>query len=106
MRVDHQPKKHTRSPLVQCAICFGGIKKPNTQGKTLACTAKHVFHQKCIWKWLVRHEGSVATCPLCREPVDKFPEYQCQYNEHVHYINALEAFYKDRAIVSPAFATP
>lgn len=82
-------------PAVQCAICFGTIKKPKTQSKTLTCAAQHMFHQRCIWNWLVRHSGPKATCPLCREPVDKYPASQCLHNEYVHYINALQKCLRD-----------
>lgn len=67
-----------------CSICFFKILKPS-QTKTLDCTFHHSFHQKCIWKWLVKSN----TCPLCRESVSKYPRYGCEYNEYVHYVNAL-----------------
>ena len=73
------------SPIIeQCSICYYNIKK-NSQKKTLSCTGNHSFHQKCIWKWIV-HNNS---CPLCRETVSKYPSYQCEYNEYLHYVNAL-----------------
>ena len=67
----------------QCSICFFKIKK--SQNKKLDCSYNHSFHQKCIWKWIVKSN----TCPLCREKVSKFPSYNCEYNEYIHYINAL-----------------
>lgn len=70
----------------QCSICYFQIKKPS-QMKVLGCTGCHAFHQKCIWKWIVRNNS----CPLCREVVQKYPSYQCEYNEYLHYVNALSS---------------
>ena len=67
----------------QCSICFYKIRE--TQMKVLNCTYNHSFHQKCIWKWLTK----TNTCPLCREKVSSLPSYNCEYNEYIHYINAL-----------------
>ena len=67
----------------QCYICFYKIK--DNQKKTLTCSFGHVFHMKCIWKWLVISNN----CPLCRETVKSYPDYQCPYNEYIHYVNAL-----------------
>ena len=66
---------------VFCSICFTNVKK-KTQMKQLKCD--HKFHMKCIWKWLVKN----PSCPICRVSVNKFPEYDCPYNEYVHYVNA------------------
>lgn len=66
-----------------CSICFYKIKK--SQMKTLHCAYNHSYHQKCIWRWLVKSN----TCPLCRERVSSLPGYDCEYNEYIHYINAL-----------------
>lgn len=67
----------------QCSICFFKIKQ--SQMKVLTCKYNHSFHQKCIWKWLTK----TNTCPLCREKVNNLPSYNCEYNEYIHYINAL-----------------
>lgn len=70
--------------LKTCCICFYKIKK-KTQTKTLSCQFNHAFHQKCIWKWLVKHD----TCPMCRGKVSVYPTIDCEYNEYHHYIMAL-----------------
>lgn len=67
-----------------CAICFMLIKK-KTQEKKLDCHAEHSFHQRCIWKWIVKNNS----CPTCRQPVNKYPSYPCNYNEHHFYLDAL-----------------
>lgn len=64
-----------------CSICLTNIRK-NSQRKTLTCN--HSFHMKCIWKWLVK----TSTCPLCRESANITPEYDCPYNEYIHFVNA------------------
>lgn len=65
----------------QCSICYYTIKQ--SQMKTLICN--HSFHMKCIWNWLVLSN----ICPLCRIEVSKYPEYGCQENEYIYYVNAL-----------------
>lgn len=77
----------------KCCICFYKIKK--TQKKTLTCRFNHEFHQKCIWKWLVKHD----TCPLCRENVSVYPSTNCEYNEYYHYIMALSQKFKETQLV-------
>lgn len=64
-----------------CSICFTNVQKV-TQVKTLSCG--HDFHMKCVWKWIVKN----PSCPICREPVDKLPAYDCPYNEYIHFVNA------------------
>lgn len=57
-------KKITSSdPLLQedCTICMEPF-KCNEFKRTLAC--EHVFHKKCVDKWLKKHEDN--KCPLCR----------------------------------------
>ena len=66
-----------------CNICFHKVK--NSQLKTLKCSGKHKFHMKCIWLWIIRNN----TCPLCRETVSKIPEPNCEYNEYIHFVNAI-----------------
>lgn len=70
--------------FTQCPICYFKIKK-SSQMKVLGCQGNHAFHQKCIWKWLVKSN----TCPLCRDTVSMYPSFQCEFNEYHHYINAL-----------------
>ncbi len=70
--------------FTQCSICYFKIKKLS-QKKVLDCQGNHTFHQKCIWKWLANNN----TCPLCRDVVSKYPSFQCEFNEHYHFINAL-----------------
>lgn len=68
--------------MIQCPICFFSIK--DSQCKTLLCSGKHKFHQKCIWPWIIKKN----TCPLCRDEVSSLPSYKCPFNEYIHFINA------------------
>lgn len=74
----------TIDEFVTCSVCFYKIKS-ESQTKVLDCSAQHRFHQKCIWKWIVRNN----TCPLCRETVSKYPPLGSAYNEYQHFIHAL-----------------
>ncbi|GBN92057.1 hypothetical protein AVEN_266871-1 [Araneus ventricosus] len=48
----------------ECIICF---EKLETDTFPLNCL--HVYHLKCIERWISK--GS-RTCPICRAPVDEF----------------------------------
>eukprot|EP01083_Nonionella_stella_P126835 384152_1 len=48
-----------------CTICFEAFEPHDSIGK-LMCN--HIFHKQCIYSWLKKN----ATCPLCREDVEKF----------------------------------
>lgn len=76
--------KDTPDDLYVCSICFFKIKK-RSQIKMLECAANHRFHQKCIWKWIVKNNS----CPMCRQIVSKYPAFNCEYNEYHHYIHAM-----------------
>jgi hypothetical protein len=64
----------------QCSICFYRIKPVHR--KQLRCMGQHVFHMKCIWRWLVR----TNTCPVCRDVVSTHPEPGCPFNEYQHFV--------------------
>ena len=55
----------------QCSICFEEIvvQISGTYNHfpewEIACSNAHIFHEKCIHKWLTKNKG----CPLCRETV-------------------------------------
>jgi len=55
-----------------CPICLD-VLNPLTQKIELKCT--HVYHKKCIDKWLHKH----YTCPLCRERTRVVPSYSIDY---------------------------
>merc|ERR1711871_890909 len=44
----------------ECVIC----REPMTEGKVLDCG--HVFHFRCIRKWLAYPQGDFPRCPHCR----------------------------------------
>ncbi|KAJ4788904.1 RING/U-box superfamily protein [Rhynchospora pubera] len=48
---------------LQCAVCIATVKEGEMVRQLPMC--KHVFHVKCIDKWL----GSHSTCPMCRADV-------------------------------------
>ena len=50
---------------LMCMVCLEPFKRHDQIGK-LMCT--HIFHKDCIYQWLKTN----ATCPLCREDVEKF----------------------------------
>lgn len=78
------------STKTECPICYHNIKK--SQMKTLSCSYLHVFHMKCIWKWLLISN----TCPMCRETVEEYPKADCPYNEYIYYVNALVSRAKNK----------
>jgi hypothetical protein len=49
----------------ECAICLGEVRRGQVVKQLPACT--HLFHARCIDKWLITSQG---TCPVCRTPVD------------------------------------
>ena len=50
---------HTKDASVECAICMA----PAGKARRLLCG--HVFHKKCLVRWL----GRSPTCPTCRASV-------------------------------------
>ena len=44
-----------------CTICTGEMEK-----RAVKLPCKHLFHKKCISKWLKIHHA----CPICRKEVD------------------------------------
>jgi hypothetical protein len=53
-----------RRPLEEdlCSICLTTLN--STKKRAEISTCKHIFHEKCISKWI---QNSSGTCPLCRE---------------------------------------
>ena len=47
-------------PQAKCMICLGEFVE-NEKVRTLKCF--HLFHRKCIDKWLTKMSGS---CPVCK----------------------------------------
>uniref|UniRef100_A0A0D9WQY4 RING-type E3 ubiquitin transferase n=1 Tax=Leersia perrieri TaxID=77586 RepID=A0A0D9WQY4_9ORYZ len=57
----------------ECAICLGKVRRGQVVKRLPVCT--HVFHARCIDRWLT---SSQATCPVCRTPVDSAAALQLQ----------------------------
>jgi hypothetical protein len=49
-----------------CIICMEAFKKQE-KVKSLHCDERHVFHSKCLEKWLCEK----LECPICKAPVSK-----------------------------------
>lgn len=64
---------------MECSICLGKIKE-KSYFKT-ACN--HVFHHKCIMKWLVNK----STCPCCRENIYEQKESEDEDNSKNYRVN-------------------
>ncbi|KXJ68491.1 E3 ubiquitin-protein ligase TRIM37 [Aedes albopictus] len=59
---DDQPDESQLSVLLECCICFQGLRK------CLICVeCSHPFCQECIDRWLRKE----STCPYCRAHVEK-----------------------------------
>jgi hypothetical protein len=52
--------------LVLCSICISGYHDDNTCSM-LPCG--HIFHRKCIDKWLQSGRTASGDCPMCKEPI-------------------------------------
>lgn len=63
----HNTKCSIHNDIYECSICWDVIS--NKEKHTLACHEKHVFHKKCIEKWIIQN-GEEATCPICRVPIN------------------------------------
>jgi hypothetical protein len=53
----------THLPLEECSVCYESITERNAVG----LTCKHLFHGKCLKKWI---RGNHNTCPYCRAPIE------------------------------------
>jgi hypothetical protein len=49
-----------------CAICMEDVQADE---RVAGLSCGHGFHQRCIARWLARHDGACG-CPLCREVVN------------------------------------
>jgi len=77
----HRPMEEVTTPSQRdgaastCAICLDSIK---VQGARRQLQCGHIFHVKCITKWLQAksQKGQATVCPLCRksEPGRKIPK--------------------------------
>ena len=61
----HKKYKNLLNKDNKCSICLNFCKKGSQI--YLNCKNKHMFHRKCIYKWLKNNN----TCPLCREEIKK-----------------------------------
>ena len=56
----------------ECSICMEGFTTTDIVDGTVrelhACG--HIFHEKCLKKWVRGDVGKHRSCPLCREAVD------------------------------------
>ena len=58
--------KHKCQSDDDCAVCLGGL----LNRSVLYTPCGHCFHNKCIRKWLTKHDG----CPMCRSIIDPKPK--------------------------------
>lgn len=79
----HDRKLFSPTQKEDCCICLGAMKYKTRipafvreiipddepiQGRGLFKTScNHVFHSKCIRRWMVTHKN--LTCPMCRQPI-------------------------------------
>lgn len=69
-RMLYMPKRAIANELIaknehaECAICLTDL-KDSPMESALVTSCNHVFHEKCLLDWLVKHEN----CPICRETV-------------------------------------
>eukprot|EP00483_Globobulimina_turgida_P005488 UN05498 len=60
-------KDNAADENLMCMVCLEAFQPHDCIGK-LMCN--HVYHKQCIYSWLKKN----ATCPLCRENVEKFSD--------------------------------
>lgn len=58
--------KSNNDKLLECSICLNDFEISHCV-KILPCNKKHIFHSKCIDKWLSHNKA----CPICRQEVSK-----------------------------------
>jgi hypothetical protein len=52
-----------------CAICLDPRDRPDDMALLLPC--EHRCDADCIEQWRARQPDLLATCPLCRSPIDR-----------------------------------
>jgi hypothetical protein len=71
--------KMNKSEIYFCTICQENIKKG--EHKTELCNCKHIFHKKCLNKYL-KIQKTNFECPICRESykkmLNKIVENKCE----------------------------
>ncbi|KAJ4952662.1 hypothetical protein NE237_029494 [Protea cynaroides] len=50
-----------------CAVCLDELRKRDKVRELRNCC--HVFHQRCIDRWLNHDDPHRSTCPVCRTPI-------------------------------------
>jgi hypothetical protein len=66
----HKINNNNLSEDTYCCIC---LEKINNKQQYINLHCGHVFHQKCIMKWIKTQQNSRhdSNCPLCRECIIK-----------------------------------
>ena len=59
--------KIRNNKVEDCSICLINSKNDLV---TNTCENRHIFHLKCLKEWVEYNKNNVATCPLCRSPLN------------------------------------
>ncbi|KAF2874113.1 hypothetical protein BDV95DRAFT_487680 [Massariosphaeria phaeospora] len=54
------------TPTEECIICKEGF---SARHPPVGLRCGHIFHQKCLVRWLRNGRGNTSSCPTCRTPV-------------------------------------
>ena len=58
----------------ECAVCRDAFEEGD-RATRMPCSARHVFHAKCVAEWLNRHDS----CPMCRAALPVWLGRETQY---------------------------
>ena len=58
----------------ECAVCRDAFEEGD-RATRMPCSARHVFHAKCVEEWLKRDDS----CPMCRAALPVWLGRETQY---------------------------